>query len=125
MPSIPTVSASPAVDVSPVPVVDDSTVSLRAREWFGRLQKGQLDRAQLTSDLSAGLQDATVAALSKQLSAFGTPQRIVLRTKQQLAGNTTWTFRVSWTDQVLDYTFGVEDATGKISALYLKPGSPA
>ncbi len=79
----------------------------------------------MTPDLSAGLQDATVAALSKQLSPLGAPQRLVLRTKREVAGITTWTFRVSWPDQILDYTFGVENVSGKISALYLRPGSPA
>jgi len=110
---------------SPAPQADDTTAAARAKEWLGRLQKGQLDRTQLTPDLSAGLQDATVQALSKQLSPLGAPQRIVLRTKHQLAGVTTWTFRVSWPDQTLDYTFGVENVTGRISALYLRPGSPA
>lgn len=118
----PAPSTSDASSASPAPQPDDTTAAARAKEWLGRLQKGQLDRAQLTPDLSAGLQDATVQALSKQIPN-GTPQRIVLRAKQQMAGNTTWTFRVSWPDQTLDYTFGVENVTGKISALYLRPGA--
>ncbi len=118
-------TASEPEAASPGPQYDDSSIATRAKEWLVRLQKGQLDRAQLTSDLSAGLQDATVAALSKQLSPLGTPQRIVLKTKSQVAGITTWIFQVSWPDQVLVYTFGVEDTTGKISALYLRPSRPA
>ena len=121
------ISAAPsgAEGPSAAPQEDDASASARAKEWLGRLQKGQLDRAQLTPDLSAGLQDATVQALSKQLMPLGTPQHIVLENKRQVAGITTWTFRVSWPDQTLDYTFGVENASGKISALYLRPGSPA
>ena len=121
----PSSAASAADSASPVPQVDDTSAEARAKEWLARLQKGQLDRTQLTSDLSAGLQEATVQALAKQLSPLGTPQKIVLEKKQQVAGITTWIFLVSWPDQVLDYTFGVENGTGKISALYLRPGRPA
>ena len=78
----------------------------------------------MTSDLSAGLQAATVLALAKQIP-LGAPQRIVLRTRKQVASITTWVFRVSWPDQTLDYTFGIDNATGKISALYLRPDAPA
>ena len=78
----------------------------------------------MTADLSAGLQAATVQALAKQIP-LGAPQHIVLRTRKQLAGITTWVFRVSWPDQVLDYTFGIDNVTGKISALYLGPDAPA
>ncbi len=124
----PSAEAAPAASASdtasPAPQVDDTLASARAKEWLARLQRGQLDRAQMTADLSAGLQAATVQALAKQIP-LGTPQRIVLRTRKQIAGITTWVFRVSWPDQVLDYTFGIENVTGKISALYLRPDAPA
>ena len=124
-PSAPATVTPPGTDATSPAPQDENSVELRAKEWLGRLQKGQLDRTQLTPDLSAGLQDATVAALSKQLSPLGAPQHLVLRTKHQLDGITTWTFRVTWPEQTLDYTFGVEDGSGKISALYLRPDSPA
>jgi hypothetical protein len=120
----PTASANVTASPGPESPVDDTLASARAKEWLARLQRGQLDRAQMTSDLSAGLQDATVQALAKQIP-LGTPQHIVLRTRKQLAGITTWVFRVSWPDQTLDYTFGIDNVTGKISALYLRPGAPA
>jgi len=123
-PSAPSPAASPAPSVLPsAPAESDSKAAARAREWLGRLQKADVDRSQLTGDLSAGLADTTVHALAKQLGPLGTPQKFALRTKRDTNGVTTWVFRVSWPSAVLDYTFGLEDQSGRIAALYLRPGT--
>lgn len=119
--SQPSANASAAPASSAAPEDADAKVAARAKEWLGRLQKGTLDRTQLTADLNAGLQDATVAALAKQLGPLGPPQKVALRDKTTSAGSTTWVFRVVWGDQSFDYNFGLDNSTGRISALLLKP----
>lgn len=117
-----TVSPAPG-EASPTPAPSvDERASERAREWLGRLQRGNIDRSQLTSDLSAALQTATVSGYAQQTGKFGTPTKFTLLSKHALEGTTTWVFRVTWPQGSMDYTFGVEDATSKISALYLRPG---
>ena len=118
----PVPSAVPSV-LGTQPAQSDSKATARAREWLGRLQKADVDRSQLTGDLSAGLEDATVHAIAKQLAPLGTPQNFALRGKHDTNGVTTWVFRVSWPRKVLDYTFGLEDQSGRIAALYLRPGT--
>lgn len=123
-PSAPPSAASPSAgptSASPVPEEPDAKATGRAKEWLSRLQKGSLDRSQLTSDLNAGLQDTTVQALAKQLGPLGLPQKMALRDKTSAAGNTTWVFHVVWGDKAFDYSFGIDTASGRISALLLKP----
>ena len=118
-----TPGASPGPSTSPAAAQTDSKVTARARDWLGRLQRADVDRSQLTGDLSAGLEDSTVHALSKQLAPLGVPQNFALLQKHDTNGVTTWVFRVSWPSKVLDYTFGVDDQSGRIAALYLRPGT--
>lgn len=117
-----TASAVPG-EASPTPAASvDERASDRAREWLGRLQRGNIDRSQLTPDLSAALQNATVSGYAVQTGKLGSPTKFTLLGKHAVEGTTTWVFRVTWPQGSMDYTFGVEDATGKISALYLRPG---
>ena len=124
-------SASPASPIPssapstlPTPAAENDTkATARAREWLGRLQKADVDRSQLTGDLSAGLENATVHAIAKQLAPLGAPQNFALRGKHDKNGVTTWVFRVSWPRKVLDYTFGLDDQSGRIAALYLRPST--
>jgi len=120
----PSSAVSPSAgEASPTPAPSvDVRAAERAREWLGRLQRGNIDRSQLTPDLSAALQSATVSGYAQQTGKLGPPSKFTLLAKHAVEGTTTWVFRVTWPQGSMDYNFGVDDATGKISALYLRPG---
>jgi len=70
-------AASPALS-------DDKVVAARARDRFGMLQRGDIDRAQLTKALNDGLPADKVAQVSAFLKPLGTPQSFTLIDKTQL-----------------------------------------
>jgi hypothetical protein len=57
---------APSID----PTSSDS-VKTFALQWFERLQAGQIDRAQMTAELSENLTDEAVAEMSRYLESYG------------------------------------------------------
>jgi len=51
------------------------SVKRLALEWFGRLQAGQIDRTQMTSELNAHLTDDAVKGMARYLKSYGPATR--------------------------------------------------
>ena len=116
-------TASPAptssAAVSPAPT-DDKTVAARAREWFGRLQRGDIDRAQLTKEMNDGLPADQVAHLSATLKTLGEPQSFTLIDKTQRGKFTVYRYHLDVTGGALTFTF-VLDPAAMIAGLFVTP----
>jgi hypothetical protein len=108
-------AASPTAAPNPS---TDAAVTARAREWIGRFQSGDIDRSQLTSDLSATL-DKTAVAQIKSVLPKGTPSAVYIVNKDSASGNNLYIFNVTWPDGTLQFSFGIT-AGGKIATAYFR-----
>lgn len=97
----------------------------RARAAFVQLQTGTLDRSTLTPALDADLTEPVRASMTARIASYGPPGKLVVRTKSDVDGVTTYLFRIVWPAGSVDYVFGLDDATGKIAKLYFRPGPGA
>jgi D-alanyl-D-alanine carboxypeptidase len=98
------------------PTASDVAVRDRAKEWLGRIIRGDVDRTQVTDALSAVLTDATVKSAGDQLKAYGALKSISLDAVDQDASGRSYGFRMAFAKQKIRWVMGI-DATGKISAL--------
>ena len=97
----------------------DEKVTKRALEWVGRIQKGDIDRSQLTKDLNADFTPAIVQNYKEKYGSLGTVQSIYLNSKQVSDGLNIYIFSVNFAQGPLNYQFAT-DSTGKIAALYFR-----
>jgi cellulase/cellobiase CelA1 len=114
-------SAQSTASASPTSAPDpnsDAAVTHRAREWIGRFQTGDIDRSQLTSDLSATL-DKTAVAQIKSVLPKGPPSAVYIVNKDSASGNNLYIFNVTWPDGTLQFSFGIT-AGGKIATAYFR-----
>lgn len=111
--------AAPLVEPSGGPValpIADAHITAKAKEWFRRLQTGEIDRSQLDAQLNAQLTDDIVRRETKTLTALGDPATFVF-------------VRTYALDEALEYDFLLQfkatrlvelisfDASGKIAGL--------
>jgi hypothetical protein len=65
---------APPVFAGQMPAVDPTSgdsVKAFALEWFGRLQAGDVDRTEMTTELSEALTDDSVKEMSRIVTSFG------------------------------------------------------
>lgn len=114
-------TASPApsssATIAPAPS-SDKAVAARAREWFGRLQRGDIDRTQLTKEMSDGLPADKVAQLSAALKPLGDPRSFTLIDKTQRDTFTVYRYHLDVTGGALTFTF-VLDSAAMIAGLFV------
>lgn len=103
------------IDVSP------DTLA-RAQTAYAQIQSGKVDRSTLTPALAAELTDEIRAGMTRQLNATAAPGTFAPASHTDLDGVTTTVFRVSTAGGVIYFTFGIDDATGKIAKLYFIAG---
>jgi hypothetical protein len=101
----------------------DADVLARATTVLAELQKGTLDRSELTPALSA-LYTPDILARDARTLPKSAPLSFALRQKTDVDGVTTYVYRVRFNEGILDYTFGFDDATYAITKLFTRPGPP-
>jgi hypothetical protein len=118
-----TAIASPAptssAAVSPAPTADNA-VAARAREWFGRLQRGDIDRAQLTKDLNAALTSDKLLQISAWLKPLGEPTSFTLIDKAQHGEFTTYRYHLDVKGGAITFNF-VLDHGSMIAGVFVTP----
>jgi CubicO group peptidase (beta-lactamase class C family) len=100
-----------------VPSQSDRAATGRAKEWLGRIERGDVDRTQLTDQMSAVLTDPVVKSAGGQLKAFGTLKSVEPVSVDEDASGRNYGFNVTFAKQTIRWVMGI-DALGKISALY-------
>ena len=88
----------------------------RTREWVGRLTRGDIDRTQLTDQMSAVLTDEVAHSAGAQLRALGALKNIKETAVDEDASGRSCGFDVTFAKRTIHWIMGI-DATGKISAL--------
>jgi hypothetical protein len=112
-------SAAPSSGSDDSNLSPDQKVTKRALEWVERIQKGDIDRSQLTKDLNADFTPAIVENYKQKYGSLGAVQSIYLNSKQVSDGLNIYIFSVNFAQGPLNYQFAT-DSTGKIAALYFR-----
>ncbi len=99
---------------------EDAAVTVRAKEWLHRLQSGNIDRSQLTKQMSDALTPASLISLKQQLGALGEPASFIYKGKQAAGGDTAYLYRIAFSSLTATMTFTLNTA-GKIGGLFLRP----
>jgi D-alanyl-D-alanine carboxypeptidase len=95
----------------------DRAAAGRAKEWLGRIERGDLDRTQLTDQMSAVLTDAVVKSAGGQLKSFGAMKSLTCVSADEDASGRNYSFEVTFSKQAIRWVMGI-DAQGKIASLY-------
>lgn len=98
------------------PSAADRAVIGRVREWVGRIERGDVDRTQLTDQLSAVITDDTVRSAGAQLKALGALKVVTETGVDEDASGRSYSFEVAFAKRTVHWIMGI-DSTGKISAL--------
>jgi CubicO group peptidase (beta-lactamase class C family) len=99
---------------------DDRAIMERARNCLDQLQKGDLDRSQLSPQLNRSLTPQMLAQTAAQLGALGKPTSLSLVRKTVQGGIKMFVYRATFATAGWDYIFGL-DSAGKIATLLLSP----
>ena len=97
----------------------DRAAADRAMEWVGRIERGDVDRTQLTDQMSAVLTPSVVTAAGAQLRGFGTLKSIAPASIDEDASGRSYTFEIAFAKRTIRWVMGIDKA-GKISALSLE-----
>jgi hypothetical protein len=98
----------PAASAAVLPAAP--AIMLRAREWFHRMQTGDIDRTQLTTAVSTEYTDALVKTVATMTGALGDPNGF------------TYIDKLDFASSSLYFLFTL-DGADKISGLRLSPVS--
>jgi D-alanyl-D-alanine carboxypeptidase len=102
-----------------VPSATDVAVTARVKEWLGRIVRGDVDRSQLTDQMSAVLTADVVKSAGGQLKNFGSMKSVTLLGADQDASGRSYSFRVTFLKgHAVRWVMGI-DPNGKISALFV------
>jgi hypothetical protein len=110
-------ASAPAATASPTP---DPKVLARAKEWFHRLQTGQIDLSQVDPTVAKLLSDPqTLKAASAEFGPLGDPVTFEQEQTGTMGANTYYVYLLTFGDgKKFEYLF-VLDTQGKISGLRL------
>jgi D-alanyl-D-alanine carboxypeptidase len=101
-----------------VPSTTDAAVTARVKEWLGRIVRGDVDRSQLTDQMSAVLTADVVKSAGQQLKGFGSMKSVTLLGADQDASGRSYSFRVTFAKgHAVRWVMGI-DSNGKIAALF-------
>ena len=116
-------SASPAPAASPAAMASpNATVLASARSWLEMMQRGKVDRAQLTPQMNAALTDAALSKLAGEIGPFGAPTSFTQSRIVHVSGNTAYVYAIVFKNGTKALMiFSLDDATGKVSGLRLTP----
>ena len=92
---------------------EDYAVTVRAKEWVHRLQTADIDRTQLTPEMSQALTATLVQQVAGEVGTLGAPLTFQFAGKQAGAGFTAYAYRVEFRAGVRRFIIAI-DGAGKI-----------
>jgi hypothetical protein len=112
-PPTPHATAAPTATPTPSP-------QARARAAFEGIAQGTFDRSQLTPTLDAELTAARLAGYARVLGPLGAPQSFTLAGTHDVDGTTTYDYIVRYKEGAVAFTYGIDDATQRVSKMYVR-----
>ena len=114
------VAAAPQESAAPAPAasaaVDPAKLAL-AKEWFHRLQTGDIDHSQLNDAANMSLDADSVKEMSAQVAPLGAPVTFVQTQIGSLNGSTSYTYALSFKNGAKIAFILLLDGSGKIAGL--------
>jgi hypothetical protein len=98
----------------------EPAVERRAREWFHRVQTGDIDRSQLSPEANAALTPAIVDTFKTKLGPLGAPSSFALFRKEFVEDKAAYVYLAKFPKSKveLDWVFAL-DKTGRVAGLRL------
>ena len=110
-------AAPPEATASPNPAM-----LVMAKEWFHRIQSGDIDRSQLTDQMNAALSNAMVKQVAAQVGPMGEPVAFVQIRSGERNGSEFYLYQLTFASgSKWNYLFVYEPSTQKISGLRITP----
>jgi CubicO group peptidase (beta-lactamase class C family) len=95
----------------------DRAAAGRAKEWLGRILHDDIDRTQLTDQMSAALDNPHLISAAIALRSYGRTQDFKIVSVDDDSSGRNYNFKVAFAKQSITWVMGIDKA-GKISALY-------
>lgn len=99
------------------PTAADRATSARLKEWIGRIERGDVDRTQLTGQMSTLLTGSNVQGARSELRSFGKLKTISLLSVDEDASGRSYSFSAKFASKTVTFGMGI-DADGKIASLF-------
>jgi hypothetical protein len=116
-----TQAASPAPSQTPVvTIAENPAVTKRAKDWFHRVQTGNIDRAQLDAAVNLAMTADSIKQGVVQLGPLGSPQSFTYVKTLLSANFSTAVYELTFPNGKLLWTFTL-DHKGFIAGFYLRP----
>ena len=116
----PQAAASPEAAGSPA-AVDQSKLAL-AKEWFTRMQTGDIDHSQLSDSGNMSLDADTVKDISAQVAPLGAPVTFVQQQVGVQNGGASYTYLLTFKNGTKLSFVLLLDGSGKIAGISVQPG---
>jgi acetyl esterase/lipase len=114
-------SAASASAASPITAIaEDPALTKRAKEWFRRMETGNVDRDQLDAEVKSGLTNELVKKTAAALGPLGTPKSFTYVQTLTDGDITTAVYRLAFPNGSVLWNFSV-DKSGHIAGFYLRP----
>ena len=116
-------SAAAAAAPAPVPTAStNAAVLVRAKEWFHRIETGDIDRGQLTAQMNAQLTDAMIKQVAAQVAPLGEPTSFRQIRSGEERGSIYYVYVVTFpSGDKWNYLFVYDRTSGKVSGLRISP----
>ena len=101
--------------------VDQSKLAL-AKEWFARMQTGDIDHSQLSDSGNMSLDADTVKDISSQVAPLGAPVTFVQQQVGVQNGSTSYAYLLTFKDGTKLSFVMLLDGSGKIAGISVQPG---
>ncbi len=119
--AVPEPAASPDGAAPAAAAVDQSKLAL-AKEWFTRMQTGDIDHSQLNDSGNMSLDADTVKDISSQVAPLGAPVTFVQQQVGALNGNASYTYLLTFKNGTKISFILLLDGNGKIAGISVQPG---
>lgn len=98
----------------------DPKVTAIAKDWLHRIQTANVDRSQLTDQMSAALTPSLVQMVAAQLAPLGDPTAVSFVASTTAQGITIYHFVLTFEAATVNEFLGI-DGAGKIAGLRFTP----
>lgn len=94
----------------------------RAKDFFHRIETGDIDRSQLTAQVNTQLTNAMIKQIASQVAPLGEPTSFRQIQHGRQGGSEYYVYLVTFPDgDKWNYLFVFETESGKISGLRISP----
>jgi uncharacterized protein involved in copper resistance len=109
-------------DAAAAPAAVDQAKLALAKEWFTRMQTGDIDHSQLNDSGNMSLDADTVKDISTQVAPLGAPVSFVQQSIGPLNGSTSYTYLLTFKNGTKISFILLLDGTGKIAGISVQSG---